>query len=249
MNCPKCNAPNKPSASYCLQCGFRLASTSPGGSTAVPEPVAHRQIGLDGVDPGRVDADAGASGRSDGRKKTMVMGPGTNPLADAAPRKTQVLTPEKRGVAPKPTPVEVPPAGERRPAARTAYFAPNQNPLSKKSVPEGSATLAPRPERRKLRGWVASSDFDPLGQSWELGEGRNFLGREASDCAVVLDRDPTVSRKHAVIMIRPSQVYVRDQDSEYGTRVNGQEIGMESQELHDGDTVTICGYTLTIKLL
>ena len=238
MNCAKCNAPNKPSASYCLQCGFRLASTSPGGSTAVPEP----------------DEDAGTSGRSDGRKKTMVMGPGTNPLADAAPRKTQVLTPEKRGVAPKPTPVEVPPPGERRPAARTAYFAPNQNPLSKnplskKSVPEGSATLAPRPERRKLRGWVASSDFDPLGQSWELGEGRNFLGREASDCAVVLDRDPTVSRKHAVIMIRPSQVYVRDQDSEYGTRVNGQEIGMESQELHDGDTLTICGYTLTIKLL
>ena len=65
----------------------------------------------------------------------------------------------------------------------------------------------------------------------------------------MLDKDPTVSRRHAVIMARPGQVYVKDQDSEYGTRVNGQEIGMEGKALNDGDTLTLCGYSLTIKLL
>ena len=215
MNCPKCNSSNKPSASYCLQCGFRLSSNS--GSTAVPEPPS--------------------GGRSDGRKKTMVMTPASNPLADApARKKTEVLTPEKRVPA-----AAAAPSG-RKPAAKTTFFGPGQNPLAAGPAPKAI-------DRRKLRGFAATFDFDPLGHSFLLTEGRNVLGRDPVECSIVLDKDPTVSRRHAVIMARPGQVYVKDQDSEYGTRVNGQEIGMEGKPLNDGDTLTLCGYSLKIKLL
>jgi hypothetical protein len=218
MNCPKCNSSNKPSASYCLQCGFRLAKS---GSTAVPE--------------------APSGGRSDGRKKTMVMTPASNPLTDAPVRKkTEVLTPEKRTPATPAVPAA--PSG-RKPAAKTTFFGPGQNPLA------GGGPAPKAIDRRKLRGFAATFDFDPLGHSFLLTEGRNVLGRDPVECSIVLDKDPTVSRRHAVIMARPGQVYVKDQDSEYGTRVNGQEIGMEGKALNDGDTLTLCGYSLTIKLL
>ena len=221
MTCPKCKSPNKPSASYCLQCGFRLS-----GGTAVP-----------------VTPDPPA--RSDGRKRTLVMTPAVSTPSPDAParknRKTQVVTP-----AAKKTPVQP----KRKPAAKTTFYGPGQNPLANSgTTPSGPNAEASANDRRKLRGFLATFDFDALGQSFTLTEGRNVLGRDAAECGIVLDKDPTVSRRHAVIMARPNQVYVRDQDSEYGTQVNGQEIGMDGRQLADGDTLTICGYSLTIKLL
>jgi len=222
MNCPTCNSPNKPSASYCLQCGFRLT-----GGTAVP------------VTPD-------SPNRSDGRKKTLVMTPASNPLADPPvrkSRKTQVVTPNTKKTPTQPA---------RKPAAKTTFYGPGQNPLANPpaaSSPSGDGQKADAADRRKLRGFLATFDFDALGQSFTLTEGRNVLGRDPTECGIVLDKDPTISRRHAVIMARPAQVYVRDQDSEYGTQVNGQEIGMDGQQLADGDTLTICGYSLTIKLL
>lgn len=44
MTCPRCNVPNKAGASYCLQCGYRLSSSS---STAGP------QLPADRPEPGR----------------------------------------------------------------------------------------------------------------------------------------------------------------------------------------------------
>ena len=224
MGCPKCQAENKPSASYCLQCGYRLADSAGASASA--------------ADSGSEASEKPVRGRADGRKKTMVMTPQNNPMGDPESRKkgTEVLGPGKR--EPSKTPVET-----RRPAAKTSYFPPGENPLA------GPRSAAKPAARRKLRGWMASFDFEPNGQSWELSDGRNILGRDPAECTILLDKDGTVSRKHSVIMVRENEVYVKDLDSEYGTWVEGKELGSGSCELHDGDKLTLCGYTLTIKLL
>ena len=102
---------------------------------------------------------------------------------------------------------------------------------------------------RPLVGWVYSFDFDPSGRSWILRQGRSGIGRDPSENLILLERDPSISRRHAAIVCRESGVYVRDGDSQYGTRVNGQDIGSDARKLSDGDQVQICGYTLTLRLL
>ncbi|MFT5584392.1 MAG: hypothetical protein ACI9VR_001977 [Cognaticolwellia sp.] len=104
-------------------------------------------------------------------------------------------------------------------------------------------------ERRPLVGWIYSFDFDPSGQSWILRQGRSGIGRDPLENLILLERDPSISRRHAAIICRESGVFVRDGDSQYGTRVNGQEIGLDARQLADGDQVQICGYTLTLRLL
>lgn len=98
-------------------------------------------------------------------------------------------------------------------------------------------------------GWLYSFDFDPSGQSWALRMGRSGIGRDPAENLILLERDPSISRRHAAIVCRESGVYVRDGDSQYGTRVNGEEIGLDARALADGDQVQICGYTLTLRLL
>ncbi len=229
MGCPKCQAENKPSASYCLQCGYRLADSGSASSSG----------------GGGSDAEKPVRGRSDGRKKTMVMTPRDTPAGEAGSsgtgkKATEVLSPNKR--APVKTPVEKG-SDTRRPAPKTAYFAPGENPLSGGS--KSSKPLA----RRKLRGWIASFDFASNGESWELIEGRNTLGRDPNECTILLDQDPGVSRRHSVIMVRKDTVYVKDLESEDGTWIGDQQLGMEGHLLRDGDSVRIGKYNLTIKLL
>ena len=104
-------------------------------------------------------------------------------------------------------------------------------------------------DRRPLVGWIYSFDFDPSGQSWILRRGRSGIGRDPAENLILLERDPSISRRHAALICRESGVYVRDGDSQYGTRVNGQDIGPDARQLNDGDQVQICGYTLTLRLL
>ena len=103
--------------------------------------------------------------------------------------------------------------------------------------------------RRPLVGWIYSFDFDPSGQSWILRHGRSGIGRDPAENLILLERDPSISRRHASLICRESGVYLRDGDSQYGTRVNGEEIGLDARQLADGDQIQICGYTLTLRLL
>lgn len=109
--------------------------------------------------------------------------------------------------------------------------------------------MTQRAEDRRLRGWVATFDFDTNGESFVLRTGRNVVGRDPRESDVFLAGDPRVSRRHCVLVARDAQVWVRDLDSELGTRVNGQDIGADPAPLRDGDQVQVGGYTLTVKLL
>jgi len=49
---------------------------------------------------------------------------------------------------------------------------------------------------------------------------------------------PSVSRRHAQLLLRKGSYLVHDLKSTNGTRVNGKELGPDSRvELHHGDTV------------
>lgn len=143
--------------------------------------------------------------------------------------------------------------GARLEAAPTPPTPPPVRPAPPRATlpqPPPSALGAPaRIASKRLRGFLVSFDFHANGQHWVLQLGRNGVGRDPNQNTVVLERDPTVSRTHCLIVCRADSVYVRDQDSEHGTRVNGRDIGPDAVTLKDGDVLTVCGYEMRVKLL
>lgn len=73
----------------------------------------------------------------------------------------------------------------------------------------------------------------------ELSDGTVSIGR-ATDCTIVIDDDPLVSRHHAEVEVSGSLVMLRDLDSSNGTRLNGEVIP-RAQPLNDGDRIGIGG--------
>jgi DNA-binding NtrC family response regulator len=68
------------------------------------------------------------------------------------------------------------------------------------------------------------------------GGGRVVLGR-GGDVQVRID-SPSISRRHAELLIHDSQVTIRDLDSQNGTRINGERIA-DQRALCYGDVITL----------
>jgi pSer/pThr/pTyr-binding forkhead associated (FHA) protein len=81
------------------------------------------------------------------------------------------------------------------------------------------------------------------GYTFRTRIGRTVIGREES-CDVVI-RDPTVSARHAEIIVRPETTTVTNLLATNGTRVNGQQI--QNAELVDGDVLRIGRVNLVFK--
>jgi FHA domain len=78
----------------------------------------------------------------------------------------------------------------------------------------------------------------------EVGPGAFSVGR-GTDCDLVL-ADVKASRRHALIEGHPDGSYtVRDLESTNGTALNGHRIYM-TEDLHDGELITIGATTLTV---
>ncbi len=86
--------------------------------------------------------------------------------------------------------------------------------------------------------WIASDD----GQVVEIGEGVTRIGRSLT--ADVRLEDPTVSRRHALIVRTADDVRILDDRSLGGVIVNGETV--HERSLASGDVVTIGRHTLTI---
>lgn len=69
-----------------------------------------------------------------------------------------------------------------------------------------------------------------------LEEGESTVGRSRG-CTVTL-RDPSASRNHVLITIRPGEMSARDLQSSNGTYLNGERLTSE-RLLNDGDRITI----------
>lgn len=79
-----------------------------------------------------------------------------------------------------------------------------------------------------------------------LAAGEHVLGRDA-ESSVVLD-SPSVSRRHARIVITESQATVEDLGSKNGTLLNDQPV-VAPQPLADGDRIRVGTVGLTFRIL
>ena len=88
---------------------------------------------------------------------------------------------------------------------------------------------------------VVRSGGDMAGESFKPAGEKTTIGRHpASD--IFLD-DITVSRNHALLLLKDDGYYIQDQGSLNGTYVN--RVRVETQKLSDGDQVQIGKYKLT----
>jgi pSer/pThr/pTyr-binding forkhead associated (FHA) protein len=81
------------------------------------------------------------------------------------------------------------------------------------------------------------------GYTFRTRIGATTIGRD-EDCDVVI-RDPTVSSRHAEIVVRPETTTITNLMATNGTRVNGQQI--QNAELVDGDVLRIGQINLVFK--
>jgi DNA-binding winged helix-turn-helix (wHTH) protein len=81
---------------------------------------------------------------------------------------------------------------------------------------------------------------------WALSEGATFVGRDR-ECAVRID-SPTLSRRHARIVVARGKTTVEDLGSKNGTQVNGQRI-KQPVALKDSDQIQVGSLTLTYRVL
>ena len=81
---------------------------------------------------------------------------------------------------------------------------------------------------------------------WVLSEGTTFVGRDR-DCAVRID-SPTLSRRHARIIVAGGETTVKDLGSKNGTQVNGQRI-KQPVALKDSDEIQVGSLKLTYRVL
>jgi predicted component of type VI protein secretion system len=82
-----------------------------------------------------------------------------------------------------------------------------------------------------------------LQHDFELGLGEFAIGR-SPECQLSLD-DPLVSRKHALLVVSPEAVLIKDLGSRNGVVVNGTKIDT-SRVLLDGDRIVIGSQEMTI---
>jgi S-DNA-T family DNA segregation ATPase FtsK/SpoIIIE len=78
------------------------------------------------------------------------------------------------------------------------------------------------------------------GTRWPLPSGRYLIGR-SDQAAVNLTADPRVSRHHAVLQVSPGEIFVRDEGSAHGLRLDGslvkEAVLAEGEPLQVGDSV------------
>jgi pSer/pThr/pTyr-binding forkhead associated (FHA) protein len=81
-------------------------------------------------------------------------------------------------------------------------------------------------------------------QEYYLNAGENTIGREMSDVSL---NDPTVSRKHARIIVEENRCLIEDLGSTNGTMVKGAKIS-STTEIFDGDEITFGSVVLAINI-
>ena len=103
----------------------------------------------------------------------------------------------------------------------------------------------------RLVGFLVSYSLDSTGQSWPISLGRTRLGTD-EDCDVTLAQEQ-ISTHHAVISAHDHQggvkLWITDQDSVNGTRLNGEPIFNQRPDLAHGDRIGIGTVELQVVLI
>jgi len=113
-------------------------------------------------------------------------------------------------------------------------------------------------EDRKLVGYFTSYSKTLKGESWNIYEGRNLIGK-SNECDITLS-EATISEKHAMLVVRQNadtkelMFAIADQQSSNGTFLNSRDTAYQTVLCKHGDIVKIGEYHLllfcidTIKL-
>lgn len=130
-----------------------------------------------------------------------------------------------------------------------------QQAATNKPASEGSRTVIRRPatatssaaaqtEGRKLVGFLVTYNRHPMGKAFNIYEGRNYIGRDAS-CDVSVPDDNQMSGRHMLIryLSGNKKFSFRDEMSSNGTYINKQL--MDEGELQNYDIIRV-GSTLFI---
>ena len=109
------------------------------------------------------------------------------------------------------------------------------------------------PPPKALRGFLVAFGTNPSGDFWPLAGGRLTVGRMgAADRTDIGLQDPTISSRHAMIVVDAASgaVIVEDSGSTNGTFVNDEHIGFNGKrDLRDGDRVRFGAFTTIVKVL
>jgi predicted nucleic acid-binding Zn-ribbon protein len=129
------------------------------------------------------------------------------------------------------------------PAERASALADTQarGPLWQPQAAEHNARLAAARDRVQQPGEYIS--YEESGEMRTIALTREWTRVGRSLAADVRFDDPTVSRRHALIVRQPDGVRVLDDRSLNGVFVNGARI--EGKALHDGDEIIVGRYRLT----
>lgn len=114
-----------------------------------------------------------------------------------------------------------------------------QRPVGGETVirpPKGTAST----QGRKLVGFLVTYNRNPLGKSYNIYEGKNFIGRDRS-CDISVPEDNQMSGRHMSILYRnvDNKFKYRDEQSSNGTFVN-KELSDEG-ELQNYDIIRLGG--------
>jgi pSer/pThr/pTyr-binding forkhead associated (FHA) protein len=105
---------------------------------------------------------------------------------------------------------------------------------------------AARPSSTRWRRTFPSYYVTRGKQEFVLDTGENLVGRDPA--APVYVDHPSVSRRHARILVRPERAVLEDLKSRNGTYLEGKRIDTPA-EIHDGAIIGLGPITLTFRVL
>lgn len=106
--------------------------------------------------------------------------------------------------------------------------------------PQAPGTKTPSAPGRKLVGFLVTYNRNPNGKSFNLYEGRNYIGRDSS-CDISIPDDTEISGRHLSILYRSvdKKFKFRDEQSSNGTFVNKELL--DEGELRNYDVIRVGG--------
>ena len=100
-------------------------------------------------------------------------------------------------------------------------------------------------EPTPVTAWLVQKSGDRAGKQYSLAQARSTIGRDATECDIVLD-DDTVSAEHAAVLYENGQFALYDLASTNGTFLNERRI--QRQPLMDDDVVQLGEVMLVFKI-
>jgi pSer/pThr/pTyr-binding forkhead associated (FHA) protein len=131
---------------------------------------------------------------------------------------------------------------------------PSAPPLEKsgrrKTVIASTQNLGDKPplqgQKNKLVAFLLTYSIDPMGQYYEVREGRHIIGGgERAD--IFIPNDSLMSSEHAILLYRRGRFFFQDNLSTNGSFINGQEA-VGQIKLNNYDEITVGSTTLRLVM-